>query len=579
MKLAQAIEIANRPLPPDSAVRAIALVCGFTPLYLETYLKAFAGLRFPEARVEITTGLFGDLLGNLELAADGRVGEAALTLEWSDIDPRLGRRHAGGWGERALSEILDDSRRMFDRLFGALEKIECRATVALCPPGSPFPPVGHVSPAQASSLELDLNMQLADFLKRAAALSGVRVLSRQYLDETCPPGDRLDVGLDLNSGFPWRASYAAKVAEAFVDVLFPKTPRKALITDLDDVLWRGLAGEAGVDGISWSLDAHTQAHALYQQALSALADYGVLIGCASKNDPELIRSVFRRQDLLLREDQIFPFEVNWGAKSESVGRILKAWNIAADAVVFVDDSPIELDEVKAKFPGIECLLFHTRNAESIWSLLKQLRSFFGKPYLLDEDRIRLRSLRDAGALPAEGIVGASTEFLAQVSATITFDRRKNHLDPRPLELINKTNQFNLNGRRWTEAEWRVRLGDPHGFALTVSYEDKFGPLGKIAILSGMIADSQAVVDTWVMSCRAFSRRIEHHTLDYLFGGFNVDEILLAYSATDLNKPLQSFLETVAVVSDSACNPAPVRIARREFMEKRPALPHLVKDIP
>ena len=141
------------------------------------------------------------------------------------------------------------------------------------------------------------------------------------------------------------------------DLIQPRPAKKGLITDLDDTLWRGLLGEEGVAGISWDLDRHSHIHALYQQTLRALAESGVLIAVASKNDPALVTEALARRDLLLPKDCLFPIEVNWKAKSQSVYRILEAWNINADAVVFVDDSPIELAEVQSLFPAIKCLRF------------------------------------------------------------------------------------------------------------------------------------------------------------------------------------------------------------------------------
>src|ERR1019366_1176768 len=107
-----------------------------------------------------------------------------------------------------------------------------------------------------------------------------------------------------------------------------------------------------------------------------------------------------------------------------------------------------------------------------------------------EDLIRAASLRNASTwMPQEAGGAASSEFLEQIEAVVTIDTRKDPSDPRPLELVNKTNQFNLNGRRFTESEWRTLLEDPQSFVWTVSYTDKFGPLGKIAVLAGRRAES------------------------------------------------------------------------------------------
>ena len=99
---------------------------------------------------------------------------------------------------------------------------------------------------------------------------------------------------------------------------------------------------------------------------------------ASKNDPAVVEKAFERKDLLLRPEQVFPIEVHWNAKSGSVGRILETWNIAADSVIFVDDSPMELAEVAAAHPGIECVLFPKDDYNACLEMLRRLRDRCGK---------------------------------------------------------------------------------------------------------------------------------------------------------------------------------------------------------
>ena len=569
MKVSEAIAIANRPAPPDAPTETVSLLCGCTPLHLQIYVKAYLTLRFPDRIIELETGLFGDLPGNLE-RADSRHA-AAVFLEWPDVDPRLGWRHSGGWGAKAAAQIPEDAARVFERIFQSLSRFQ--SVVTICPPTIPISVPGHAIPAQAGSLHLELEAQLADFLRRAAALPGVRVLNRLEIDAVSSAADRHDLRMELNTGFPYKTSHADAIASAVVAVLFPAPPKKGLITDLDDTLWRGIVGEIGPEAVSWDLAQHSHAHALYQQTLAALADYGVLVAAASKNDPAVVKKTLERPDILLSERQIFPLEVHWGAKSESVTRILKAWNIAADSVVFVDDSPIELAEVQAKHPEIECILFPADDVEGIGRILRKLRKLFGKPAFLEEDRIRSNSLRAAAEVSPE-TAAASTDFLEKAEGVITFDSAKNPHDPRPLELINKTNQFNLNGRRITEAEWRTLLENPDSFTVTVSYQDRFGPLGKIAVVAGTVKNSVPTIDVWVMSCRAFSRRIEHHTLEHIYAKCRAERVFLSYTPTERNGPLQEFLASLTIL-----NNAPVDIRRAALSQRGPVLPHSVKELP
>jgi FkbH-like protein len=255
-------------------------------------------------------------------------------------------------------------------------------------------------------------------------------------------------------------THASALAEVFARLVLNPRPKKGLITDLDDTLWRGILGEVGSQGISWDLDNHSQIHALYQQLLHSLAASGTLVAVASRNDPLLVQEAFATRDLILNATDVFPFEVHWGAKSESVARTLSAWNISADDVVCVDDSPMDLAEIKAAHPSIECLVFPRENPQAAYELLERLRDLFGKDKISEEDGLRAASLR-ANADLQERIEQTSQEalgdFFRQIAGTITISSQKQPLDSRALELVNKTNQFNLNGRRFQEVDWRTEV--------------------------------------------------------------------------------------------------------------------------
>jgi len=358
-------------------------------------------------------------------------------------------------------------------------------------------------------------------------------------------------------------------------LLQARSPKKGLITDLDDTLWSGILGEVGVDGVSWSLDHHSHIHGLYQQFLSSLASAGVLVGVASKNDAALVQQAFDRKDLLLKKENVFPFEAHWHRKSDSVQRILKSWNIGPEAAVFIDDSPMEAAEVKAAFPTMECLVFKKDDYQAVWDMLANLRASFGKTAISQEDAIRLASLRSAAPLlDALGQDGnASDEFLKRADAFVSFDFTKRPKDGRAFELVNKTNQFNLNGKRFSESEWNKFLADPASFLVTVTYQDKYGTLGKIAVLLGKVNDKKLYVAAWVMSCRAFSRRIEHHSLKQIFEKFDADEAVFDFQPTERNAPTQDFFLEL-----SGEPPQPgLKISRASFQEKAPPLFHRVEE--
>jgi FkbH-like protein len=575
MKLIEALAIVQNGRGASDEPLPVLLACGFEPLHLATFLAAHLHRRFPGRAVNVRTGLYGDLAGTLERGADGLEG-AAVVVEWSDLDARLGVRGLGGWSPAALPDIVASVRRAAARLRAGIESLAAHCRVALCPPTLPLPPIAYTPGAQASELEIGLEAIVAELVAHAARLPRVRVVRMQLLDALSPPGARLDVASELRAGFPYRTPHADALGELLATLLAGPRPKKGVITDLDDTLWRGLLGETGVAGVTWDLGAGAHVHALYQQMLAALADSGVLVAVVSKNDPELVNAALAREDLLIARDRIHPVHAGWGAKSEAVGRVLRAWNIAADSVVFVDDTPMELAEVEAAHPGIECVRFPKDDPPAVWTLLERLRDTFGKTAISDEDRLRLASLRDSGLAeaPPEGSAGFE-EFLANAGAVVTLDMQLDPDDPRAIELVNKTNQFNLNGRRYADRQWRHLLEQPGAFLLRVSYQDRFGPLGKIAILAGRTEGHGLRIDAWVMSCRAFSRRVEHQCLRHLFEHFGASEIRFDYAKTERNGPLQEFFATLL---GSSLPGAGLVLTREEFGAACPPLSHEIREV-
>ena len=216
-------------------------------------------------------------------------------------------------------------------------------------PTLPLPPLFPQPPGQSGPHELALRALAAGTAARLAAEPGVWLVSHQKLDELSPSATRRDVKAELAAGFPYSLHHAGALAALLADLLCPPVPRKGLITDLDDTLWAGLLDEAGPRGVTWTGADHR--HALYQQLLASLAGAGVLIGVASRNDAGLVAEALGRPDLFVGRDVLYPVEVTWGSKAHSISRILEAWNIAADAVVFIDDSALERDEAHRASAG------------------------------------------------------------------------------------------------------------------------------------------------------------------------------------------------------------------------------------
>jgi FkbH-like protein len=568
MTLIEALEIMKQAAAEVPSLR-VYLACGFTPLHLETFLTAHLHKLRPTRRAEVTTGLFGDLAGNLERLDSERYNAVAVTIEWADLDPRLGVRTLGGWKLEKLSDILECSARSLERLAHALQRIALPATISL--PTLPLPPLFCTGTTRSSAEELVLKRQIAAFAENISRERRIVVISQQKLDERSPVARRFDLKTEIMQGFPYKTAHASVIGELMAELVVRAQPKKGLITDLDDTLWAGILGEQGVDGVQWHLEEHAQLHGLYQQFLASLASAGTLIAVASKNDPDLAAKAFEREDLLLPKESVYPVEANWNRKSESIQQILRKWNILPDSVVFVDDSPMELAEVQSAFPDMECILFPKSDYGAFWAMLEHLRDRFGKAFVTEEDFFRLQSIRSSAPVerPLNTEQVSMDEFLRSAEGQLAFIHYVPAEDARAFELVNKTNQFNLNGIRYDESAWSKLIRDPNVRVITVFYEDKFGKLGRIAVMLGRIDGKTMILESWVMSCRAFSRRIEFHCLAYLFERWGVEQIVLQVVKTDRNGPLVEFLQELT--EDTLQQP--VSLSRAAFFLRAPERPH------
>lgn len=572
VKLAEALTIVKNA-PAEAEEFSVLLACGFTPLHLGNYLAAHLQAAMPARKVRVQTGLYDDVCGTLEQFAQIGGSVCALALEWPDLDPRLGYRQLGGWGRRVEKSVLESVQTKLVRLGAAIASVSAASKLAVSLPTLALSPGFHTSGWQASEAELALREAVHRFGAEIVRRRQVAVVNSQRLDLVSPPQSRYDFRSDLHAGFPYKLEHADALAAAFAALIESPPPKKGLISDLDDTFWSGLVGEEGHENVSWDLANHSQIHGLYQQMLHALADHGVLIGIASKNSPEVAERALARADLAIAREKIFPIEVHWEPKSGSVSRILKTWNVGADSVVFVDDSIMELEEVRAAHPGIQCIQFPKSDYAAGLAFIERLRDLFGKPRLSEEDGYRLESIRQAQQfVTANGAAGGSEQFLANAEAAITFEFNPPASDTRVVELVNKTNQFNLNGIRYSDAEWHESLRRPGSFALAVSYRDKFGPLGKIAVMKGLLDGKRLRVETWVMSCRAFSRRIEHQTLAQIFERSGADEIVFDFKPTAKNGPMANFLTNLL----GRAAEAGTALSRELFETKRPDLYHKIE---
>jgi FkbH-like protein len=315
--------------------------------------------------------------------------------------------------------------------------------------------------------------------------------------------------------------------------------RRCLVLDLDNTLWSGVIGDDGIDGIILGQgDPTGEAHLSVQQTALSLRDRGIVLAVSSKNDDEVARLPFQTHpEMLLREEHIAVFQANWQDKATNIKAIAEVLSLGLDAVVFLDDNPIERGLVRHLLPQVA--VPELPDDPSLYARTLMASGYLEAVTFSAEDRSRGDFYRDNSRRRAllnqvEDVEG----YLASLQMVITFRPFDDAGRVRITQLINKSNQFNLMTRRYTEAEVREVAGDPECFTLQVGLSDIFGNNGMISVIICRKSHSDWQIDTWLMSCRVLGRRVENAVLQELLGHARrrgIHRIIGAYRPTARNK--------------------------------------------
>jgi FkbH-like protein len=289
---------------------------------------------------------------------------------------------------------------------------------------------------------------------------------------------------------------------------------KCLVLDLDNTLWGGVIGDDGLDGIVIGQgSALGEAFLGFQAYARALAKRGVILAVCSKNDEANALAAFRHHpDMVLRENDIACFVANWNDKAANVRAIAARLNIGLDALVFVDDNPFERNLIRQELPMVA--VPEVPEDPALFAAAISDGGYFEGLAVTEEDRERTGQYR--ANLQRETLQAQSTDlesYLRGLQMELVWRRFDLVGLQRIVQLINKTNQFNLTTQRYTQDEVLAVMDDPRAFGLQLRLLDRFGDNGIIGIVIGRRTEpEQVLIDTWLMSCRVLGRRVEEATL-------------------------------------------------------------------
>lgn len=295
--------------------------------------------------------------------------------------------------------------------------------------------------------------------------------------------------------------------------LFGKN-KKSLILDLDNTLWGGIIGDDGAEGIELGSETPTgMAYSEFQSYLKELSQMGIMLNVCSKNEESTALTGFERADSILKRDDFVVFKANWEPKHINVNNIAKELNILQDSFVFADDNPAEREIVRREISGISVPEL-TAPEEYIKIIDKS--GFFEVTNLSQDDKKRNEMYKqNIERATLEQSFGDYTDYLKSLEMHCDIGAFDTEHSARITQLINKTNQFNLTTRRYTDAEITALIGDDSHITLYGRLVDKFGDNGIVTAIIGAVNGDTLNIELWIMSCRTFKRHLEYAMFDRL----------------------------------------------------------------
>ena len=323
--------------------------------------------------------------------------------------------------------------------------------------------------------------------------------------------------MDLNA-IPWMAHNLANIIKS----IYGKN-KKSLVLDLDNTLWGGIVGDDGVENLEIGQETSMgQVFSEFQGYVKSLKDIGVMLNVNSKNEEVNALAGLNHPDGILRPEDFILIKANWDPQSQNILNIAKEMNILSDSLVFADDNPAEREIVREHGGGVSVPEIGTPDQ---YIRVLDHNGYFEVTSLSEDDRKR-NEMYKANALRAQEEAsftdyGAYLDSLDMKAVIAPFETM---YMARIAQLTNKSNQFNLTTKRYTQAEIEQAAADENCITLYGKLEDKFGDNGVVSVVIGHeeyqsvaseAAEKVLHIDLWLMSCRVLKRDMEFAMMDKL----------------------------------------------------------------
>jgi FkbH-like protein len=295
--------------------------------------------------------------------------------------------------------------------------------------------------------------------------------------------------------------------------------KKCIVLDCDNTLWGGVVGEDGLSGIKLSSNSYPgSGYYEFQQEIVNLYHRGILVALCSKNNESEVWDVFRNHpDMVLKESHVACAKINWNDKASNLHQIAQELNIGVDSMVFVDDSEFEVNLVQQLIPEVETISLPSKRSTE-YRLILSSCGWFDTLALTQEDSDRgAMYSAERKRIQVKREFTSIEQYHQSLEMVVEFTFPDACAMPRIAQLTQKTNQFNFTTKRYTEADIASFAESECSDVFYMRLRDKFGNYGIVGVCVLSYENSEATIDSLLMSCRVLGRYVEdaflHQALD------------------------------------------------------------------
>lgn len=369
------------------------------------------------------------------------------------------------------------------------------------------------------------------------------------------PNQSIDVVTDysmvVNAELHFTPDYLNWLSNSIVEIIhvFQGKFKKCVILDLDNTLWGGIIGDDGLENIQIGTLGIGKAFTRFQKWLKELKNRGIILAVCSKNEDSIAKSPFlNHAEMVLKLEDIAVFVANWNSKADNINQIQQILNIGFDSMVFIDDNPAEREIVRTHLPLVSVPELPEDPSNYLPFLISE--NLFETVSYSGNDLERTKQYQEeAKRVELSKSITNMDDYLVSLDMTAKIGPFKDIDIERIAQLTQRSNQFNLRTIRYTNVEIEGIMTNPSFLTVSVEVTDKFGNYGLIGVVIIELIGTNAIIDTWIMSCRVLKRTVEHTVMNYIVEHLlnsNVQTLNGKYIPTEKNKLVLNLLRDLGM---------------------------------